>query len=147
MLTNEVCESTEIENLDGVEDLFEAWVDAVGRRDAAEVARLHVAGGVFQLPRSAGVRGRDSIRRRCADWLCRDSCEASFALIETRLYGAADIATCNGRFTLTWPLGSNGDEDRGRLLLVAEKERIRWGLRFSGLFSDAFLSSLANMTH
>lgn len=137
---------TDIENREGIDDLFDAWVDAVRRRDAAEVARLHLPGGVLQLPGAPGARGRDSIHRRCLEWLCRDSCAASFTLAETRHYEAADIATCNGRFTLAWPLRSNGDEDRGRLLLVAEKEPDRWGLRFSGLFSDAFLSRLASMT-
>lgn len=130
-------------DLEGVEALFEAWVAAVARRDAAEVARLHVPNGVFQPPGSGGAKGRHSIRRCCADWLGRDSCSASFALEETRLFAAADIATCSGRFTLAWPAGSNGDHDHGRLLLVAERDRRRWRLRFSGLFSDAFLSGLA----
>lgn len=129
-----------------VETLFQAWVDAVGRRDSRRIAQLHVPGGVLQLPLSAGARGRDEIRRRCDQWLHRESCETRFLLGETRLYEAAHVATCNGRFALRWPSGSNGEEDRGRLLLVAEKEDGRWGLRFSGLFSDAFLSRLATLT-
>ena len=129
-----------------VEALFEAWVGAVARGDAAEVARLHGPSGVFQLPSSGAVTGRPSIRSRCAEWLGRELCKPSFVLDETRLFAAADIATCSGRFTLAWPAGSDGDRDHGRLLLVAERDRRRWRLRFSGLFSDAFLSELAKPT-
>ncbi|MGH7570355.1 MAG: YybH family protein [Gemmatimonadota bacterium] len=132
--------------LEGVEDLFEAWVDAVTSRDSARVARLHLPSGIFQITRMGAVRGPDSIRRSCAEWLCRDGCEPSFALLETHLYGTADIATGNGRFTLSYRPGSNGKngkKDTGRLLLVAEKDRHRWGLRFSGLFSDTYIDELA----
>ena len=136
----------DVEEREQVETLFQAWVDAVCRRDSRRIADLHVPSGVLQLPLSAGARGRDEIRRRCEQWLHRESCETRFLLGETRVYEAAHVATCNGRFALTWPWGSNGEDDHGRLLLVAEKEAGRWGLRFSGLFSDAFLSRLAMLT-
>ncbi len=67
----------------------------------------------------------------------------SLVLFETRLFEPADVATANGRFAFApggWEMCA--EHARGRLLLVAEKIDERWGLRFSGLFSDAFLREL-----
>ena len=146
VVSHAFCQSTGSVGRAGFEDLFEAWIEAVTARDPDGVARLHLPGGIFHLTRAGTARGPDSIRSSCADWLCQDGVEASVALLETRFYDTAHLATGNGRFTLAHRPSSNGRNgklDTGRLLLVAEEDRDRWGLRFSGLFSDTYLDELA----
>ena len=133
---------TEGPDLGRIEELFAAWVEALTAGNSARVARLHVPHGVFQHPGGKGARGRDAIQRACSGWLSGGAVP-SLVLFETRLFEPADVATANGRFTFApggW--GTSGEHARGRLLLVAEKSDERWGLRFSGLFSDAFLREL-----
>lgn len=125
-----------------IEELFTAWVEALTAGNSAGVARLHLPYGVFQHPGGRGARGRDAIQRACSGWLSGGAVP-SLVLFETRLFEPADVATANGRFTVapgSW--GTSPEHARGRLLLVAEKVDERWGLRFSGLFSDAFLREL-----
>ena len=146
VVSHAICPSTGTVDREGFQVLFEAWIEAFTARDPDRVARLHLPGGIFQLARAGTARGPDLIRRSCADWLFRNEVQASVALLETRLYDAAHLATGNGRFTLAHRRDSNGKDgklDTGRLLLVAEEDRDRWGLRFSGLFSDTYLDELA----
>jgi uncharacterized protein (TIGR02246 family) len=133
---------TESPDLGRIEELFTAWIEALTAGNSARVARLHVPHGVFQHPGGKGARGRDAIQRACSGWLSGGTLP-SLVLFETRLFEPADVATANGRFTIApgdW--GTCAEHARGRLLLVAEKSDERWGLRFSGLFSDAFLREL-----
>ena len=133
---------TESPDLGRIEELFTAWIEALTAGNSARVARLHVPHGVFQHPGGKGARGREAIQRACSGWLSGGTLP-SLVLFETRLFEPADVATANGRFTIApgdW--GTCAEHARGRLLLVAEKSDERWGLRFSGLFSDAFLREL-----
>ena len=134
--------STERLDLRRIDELFAAWIDALAAGNPDEVARLHVPQGVFQRPGQKGARGRDAIRRACSGWLSGGAVPR-LTLFETRLFEPADLAMVNGRFTVTLPgRRRTADHDRGRLLLVAEKGDGRWGLRYSGLFSDVFLREL-----
>lgn len=139
--------STESPDLARVQDLFTAWIEALRAGDSDRVAGLHVPHGIFQHPGGRGARGRSAIRRACAGWL-GGSAAPSVVLFETRLFEPAGVATANGRFT-TGPTRweASAEHARGRLLLVAEKSDARWGLRFSGLFSDAFLRELDDLVN
>ena len=133
---------TESPDLERIQDLFTGWIEALSAGDSAHLARLHVPHGVFQHPGGRGARGRSAIRRACSGWLSSGAMP-SLVLFETRLFEPAGVATANGRFTMAPSLwGTCAEHARGRLLLVAEKSDERWGLRFSGLFSDAFLREL-----
>ncbi|HKY61567.1 MAG TPA: SgcJ/EcaC family oxidoreductase [Gemmatimonadota bacterium] len=128
-----------------MQNLFTAWIDALTAGDSAQVARLHVPHGVFQHPGARGARGRSAIRRACSAWLSGVALP-SLVLLDTRMFEPAGVATANGRFTATpRPWGTCADHARGRLLLVAENGEGQWGLRFSGLFSDAFLRELHDL--
>jgi uncharacterized protein (TIGR02246 family) len=141
MLPDSPTASTEPSDLGRIEELFTAWIDALAEGKYDQVARLHAPCGVFQRPGGKGARGRDAIRRACSGWL--SGAVPSLTLFETRLFEPAEVATANGRFTIEFPAGRRKSEQaRGRLLLVAEKSDGRWGLRYSGLFSDAFLREL-----
>lgn len=133
---------TESPDLGRIEELFTAWNEAVTAGNFDRVARLHLTHGVFQHPGGKGARGQKAIRRACSAWLPAGAVP-SLTLFEIRVFEPADVAMANGRFTVAFPGGwRTADHTRGRLLLVAEKSDGWWGLRFSGLFSDAFLREL-----
>lgn len=142
MATPSTLSRPESPDLERIDELFEAWIGAVTAGDPARMARLHVPRGIFQHPGGRGVRGREAIRDACARWLAGGA-TPNLMLFETRLYKPAGVATANGRFSVA----GGGPEisaahATGRLLLVAEQSYEGWGLRFSGLFSDAFLQEL-----
>lgn len=146
VLTHIAVPSTESSDLRRIEELFTAWRQALTAGNAARVAGLHVPHGVFQHPGARGARGRDAIRRACSAWLGGAAAAPGLVLFGTRLFEPAEVATANGRFTIAVAAGGTSAEHaRGRLLLVAEKGDGRWGLRFSGLFSDAFLRELDDL--
>lgn len=136
---------TEIPDRARIEELFAAWIEALTAGNSDRVARLHVPHGVFQRPGGKGARGRNAIRRACSGWLSGGAVPR-LTLFETRLFEPANVATANGRFMIILPgRRTTAEHARGRLLLIAEKSDEWWGLRFSGLFSDAFLRELDDL--
>ena len=111
----------------GAQGVDEAWRKAITANDVNAIVTLYSQDAVMWLPDAPEAKGREAIRKSCADLLAANTVTAA-SLANTHYQISGDLSVGWGDFNLVLApkAGGNPVSLSGRFSVIARKEDSKW---------------------
>jgi ketosteroid isomerase-like protein len=119
-----------------IRDLIPDWLDAVRRKDTAEIVEFYAPGGRFLVPNAPIAEGREAIGKVWDHLLSLPGVSLSFGPTFIEGASSGDLAYEIGTYTLSFEKGSERAEDRGKYVAVWKRIDGAWKAAADILNSD-----------
>ncbi len=120
-----------------IRQLDKKWVGAVARGDAATIAGLYTADGVFLTPNAPPVEGPEAIGEAWKGLMSLPNLSLNFRPTRIDVAASGDLATDIGTYDLAYSGESGRVTDQGSYVVVWKKVNGEWKV-----LADIFNSNL-----
>ncbi len=119
-----------------IRSLIRQWVEAVGRKNPADIAKFYAADGRFLVPNAPISEGHDKIAAMWSVLLQLPNVALSFGPTLVEVAEAGDMAYDLGTYSLSYDGPSGRVADRGKYVVVWKKVGAAWKAAADILNSD-----------